>query len=179
MAWKTLQSEIIVDNRFVKVRKNQVELPDGGRIPDFYTVTIPDASGIVALTGEGKVLLKSEYRYSQKEDLIEIPAGTFEPEETDPLVVAQRELAEETGYTSDEWTYLGPTVESSSKLTGKMHLFLACNCKKTSSQHLDEFEHVDVMEVALSRAVDMVMKGEIRSNSSAHAILMAARIRGV
>lgn len=57
--------------------------------------------------------------------MIECPAGTFEVDETDQLVVAKRELLEETGYTSDDWTYLGETRESTAKLTNKMHIFMA------------------------------------------------------
>jgi 8-oxo-dGTP pyrophosphatase MutT (NUDIX family) len=183
MAWITKSTEIIIQNRYVTVKKNGVTLLDGTEISDFYTVTIPDASGVVAITKEGKVLLKSEYRYSQGEDLIEIPAGVFEPEENNienkaeaALKVAKRELLEETGFSSDDWLYLGPTVESSSKLTGKMHLFLATGCERTSTQHLDRGEVMDVFEVSLEEAVDMVMDGRIRCNSSAHAILMTARI---
>lgn len=39
-----------------------VEFPDGSVIGDFYTVTIFDVAMTCALTGEGEVLLKSEYR---------------------------------------------------------------------------------------------------------------------
>lgn len=177
--WKTLDQETLIDTRYVKVKKNHVQLPGGGEIPDFYTVTIPDAAGVVAVTDDGQVLLKSEFRYSQGEELVEVPAGVFDPHESDPLVVARRELLEETGYSSDQWTYLGATVESSSKLTGKMHLFLARNCVKTAQQHLDENEVLNMFAVPMEKAVAMVMDGQIRCNSSAHAILMAARILGV
>lgn len=179
MPWKTKSTETIIENRYVTVRKNDVFLPEGSEIPDFYTVTIPNAAGVVAVTSRNTILLKSEYRYSQGKDLIEIPAGVFEPGETDALAVAKRELLEETGYESEKWIYLGPTVESSSKLTGKMHLFLAKNCVKTSVQHLDEFERMDAFEVEMETAVEMIMDGRIRCNSSAHAILMAARMMGI
>ena len=60
MAWKTIKSENIIDDYHVKVLKNEVQLPDGGVIDDFYTVTIPDAAMICALTTDGKIVLKSE-----------------------------------------------------------------------------------------------------------------------
>lgn len=44
---------------------------------------------------------------------------------------------------------------------------------------MDKTEHLDLMVVPLERTVEMVMKNEIRCNSSAHAILRAARIIGV
>ena len=179
MPWKTLQTKTEFESPYVTVQKNAVELPDGLQIDDFYTVTVPDAAMIVALTVSNEVLLKKEFRYSCGEDMIECPAGTFEVDETDPLVVAKRELLEETGYTSEDWTYLGETRESTAKLTNKMHIFMAKNCVRVGEQHLDKTEHLDLMVVPLERALDMVMNNEIRCNSSAHGILRAAKMIGV
>lgn len=178
MSWKTINTEIMVDDYHVSVRKNKVELPDGAVIDDFYTVTIPDAAMVAALTKDGQILLESEFRYACGEEVIECPAGMFEPGE-EPLEVAKRELMEETGYSSDDWTYLGPTLESTSKLTNTMHLFLARDAVRTSTQHLDPNEHVDVMSVSLEAAVEMVMGGFIKANSTAHLILKIARMMGV
>ncbi len=54
--WKTLESNTLVDTYHVSVKKDRVQLPDGAVIDDFYTVTIPDAAMICALTGENEVL---------------------------------------------------------------------------------------------------------------------------
>ena len=177
--WKTITTDTLIEDYHVTVKKDRVELPDGAVIEDFYTVTIPDAAMVCALTSEGNVLLKSEYRYACKADVIECPAGMFETDETDPLTVAKRELLEETGYERDDWTYLGETLESTSKLTNRMHLFIAKNCLRTANQHLDANEHLTVTEVCLSKAVDMVMNGTICANSTAHLILKAARILNI
>ena len=172
--WEREQTETLLDTPWVKVRRDSVRLPNGVRIDDFYAITIRDASAVVALDEEGNVILKREYRYCYERELLEIPAGAFEPGETDPLLVAKRELLEETGYVSDDWEYFSPTVESSAKMTNFMHLFLARNCRKVAQQQLDETEALTVELVPLERAVDMVMRGEICCNSSAHGILRAA-----
>lgn len=177
--WETIKTDSIINDYHVAVRKNKVQLPDGAVIDDFYTVTIPDAAMVAAVTEDGHILLKTEFRYACGEEVIECPAGMFEPDETDPLMVAKRELLEETGYTSEEWTHLGPTLESTSKLTNTMHLFLARNAVPTSAQHLDPNEHVEVMKVSLEAAVEMVMGGIIKANSTAHLILKVARMMGV
>jgi 8-oxo-dGTP pyrophosphatase MutT (NUDIX family) len=176
--WKTIKSEMVIEDYHVTVKKNAVLLPDGAVINDFYTVTIPDAAMVAAITPEGKILLKTEFRYAIGEDVIECPARMFEKNETDPLTVAKRELLEETGYTSDSWTYLGSTLESTSKLTNRMHLFLAKDCVQTCGQHLDANEHLTVTEVYLDTAVGMVMNGSINANSTAHLILKVARMLG-
>lgn len=178
MGWNTLHSDRLVDSRWVRVDKNRVALPNGLVVDDFYTISISDASAIVALTADHQLILKKEYRYTYDRELIEIPAGCFEPDETDGLAVAKRELLEETGYASQEWTYLGATVESSSKMTNHMHIYLAQNCQKVSRQRLDATEELEVMIVPLEKAIDMVMTNEICCNSSALGILKAARLLG-
>lgn len=177
--WKTKRSEILLDTEWVKVHKDSVHLPNGQKIDDFYTVTIRDAAAIVALDEVGNLILKNEYRYCYGRSLIEVPAGTFEAGETDGLAVAKRELLEETGYVSDDWRYLGATVESSAKLTNYMHIYFANHCRKVSEQHLDATEELDVLVVPLRQAVGMVMDNEICCNSSAHGILKVARLLGV
>ena len=177
--WKTIKSDKLLDTYWVKVREDKVKLPNGKKIDDFYAITVNDASAIVAIDENQNIILKREYRYCYDKELIEIPAGTFEKGETDSLEVAKRELLEETGYASDEWTYLGATVENSAKLTNYMHIYFANNCKKIKEQSLDETEELDVIVIPLKEAIDMVMKNEICCNSSAHGILKAARMLGV
>ena len=115
---------------------------------------------------------------SQGRDLIEIPAGGFERGE-EGLEVAKRELLEETGYSSDDWQFIGRTVESSAKLTNYMHIYFADHCRKVSGQHLDATEEIEVLVMPLEQAVSMVMDNEICCNSSAHGILWAARKYGI
>ena len=79
-----------------------------------------------------------------------------------------RDVLEETGYISEDWQYLGTTVESSAKLTNYMHIYFANHCHKVSGQHLDATEELEVLLVPLRQAVDMVMNNEICCNSSVH-----------
>lgn len=174
--WKIKKTERILDSEFVKVDKDDVILPNNKEIPDFCKVTIKDCSAIVALTEDHHIILKKEYRHCYQEELIEIPAGVLEADE-DPLKAAERELLEETGYISDQWTYLGKTVESSAKLTNYMHIYLAENCKKVSEQKLDYGEDIEVIEVDFEDAIQMIMNNEIICNSSIGAILKVARIK--
>ena len=167
--WSKIKSEVEYLSPFVSVNKDIVKLPNGSIIPDFYTVGIHDAASVAAVVND-KILLIKEYRCACKEMSIECPAGMVESGE-EPLIAAKRELLEETGYESDNWIFLGPTFESTSKLTNTMYLYIAEDCVKVSNQKLDNTESIEVMEVTLDEAVQMVMDGRIKANSSAHAIL--------
>ncbi len=174
MSWKVLNSEELINNRWVGVQKEKVELPNGEVIDEFYKIRVCSASAVIALTEDMQIILKSEYRHCYGQDLIELPSGIFEENETDSLKVAQRELLEETGYESDDWTYLGPTIENSAKLTNTIHLYLAKGCRRVSEQHLDKTENIDVLKMPLKDAADMVMKGDIPCSTTAHGILRVA-----
>lgn len=176
--WKIKKTERILDSEFVKVDKDDVILPRGREISDFYKVTIKDCAAIVAITPDNHIILKKEYRHCYGGELIEIPAGVLEDGE-DPLETAKRELEEETGYKSEKWTYLGKTVESSAKLTNYMYIYLAEDCRKVSNQKLDYGEDIEVIVVGLNEAIEMIMNNEIICNSSIGAILKVARKKGL
>lgn len=175
--WKVKKTERILDSEYVKVDKDDVFLPHGREIKDFYKVTIKDCAAIVALTPDNHIILKKEYRHCYGEELIEIPAGVLEDGE-EPLETAKRELEEETGYVGKKWTYLGKTVESSAKLTNYMHIYLAEGCEKKSNQKLDYGEDIEVLVVSLEEAIEMIMNNGIICSSSIGAILKALRILG-
>lgn len=173
--WKVLKEENVLDSKWVKVNKEKVEISNGIIIDDFYKVKIADASAIVALTKDNKIILKKEYRHCYEKELLEVPAGMINEGEIDPLVTAKRELLEETGYISNDWTFLGKTIESSSKLTNYMYLYLAKDCIKISEQKLDETEVVDIIEMDFKEALEKVENNEIEANSSISAILLTDR----
>ena len=177
--WKILSSEELVSSRWVSVAREKVQLPNGIEIEDFYKVRVSDASAVIAITEDGKIILKSEYRHCYERELIELPSGVFEPGEKDPLEVAKRELFEETGYFSDDWVYLGGTIENSAKLTNTIHLFMARKCKRVSEQHLDRTEDISVHVLPLKEAVEMVIDNRICCNCTAQGILRIARMMGV
>jgi ADP-ribose pyrophosphatase len=63
----------------------------------------PGAVAVVAVDRDGLVALVRQRREAVRAELLELPAGTLEPDET-PLEAARRELAEETGLTGGSWS---------------------------------------------------------------------------
>lgn len=176
--WQIKSTARILDAEYVKVDKDDVISPEGREIKDFYRVTIKDCVAIVAITPNNRIILKKEYRHCYGEELIEIPAGVLEDGE-DPLNALKRELEEETGYVGKKWIYLGKTVESSAKLTNYMYIYLAEDCEKISNQKLDYGEDIEVLEVELREAVEMIMNNEIICSSSIGAILKVERMKRI
>jgi 8-oxo-dGTP pyrophosphatase MutT (NUDIX family) len=63
----------------------------------------PGAVAIVAADAGGYVTLVRQLREPTRRHLLELPAGTCEPDE-DPLATAKRELEEEAGLAGGEWS---------------------------------------------------------------------------
>ena len=62
----------------------------------------PGAVAIVAVDAAGRVTLVRQLREPARKQLLELPAGTREPDE-EPLATARRELEEEAGLAGGDW----------------------------------------------------------------------------
>ena len=170
MKWECFASECLVDTFWIKVRKDSIKLPNGHIIDDYYVVEKNDVALVVALDEKNRVILKSEYRYPIDSTLIEIPGGVIE-DNGDPLETAQRELLEETGYSSKQWEYIGVYYDHPTRDINNIHIFLAVNVFKAAEQNLEASEDISFNFTPIAEAVQMVMDNEIRVSASAMALL--------
>jgi ADP-ribose pyrophosphatase len=84
----------------------------------------PGSVAIVAVDGQSRVVLVRQLREPARRHLLELPAGTLEPDE-DALTCARRELAEETGVRGGRWTELASFWTTPGFCRERMTLFLA------------------------------------------------------
>ncbi|GCD19370.1 hypothetical protein CTKZ_09320 [Cellulomonas algicola] len=121
--WTTTGSRVVYENPWIRVREDQVLRPDGG--PGVYgVVEVRNHSVfVVALTDDDEVVLVSQRRYTTGAVSVEVPAGGTDGE--DPLVAAQRELAEETGLAARAWTAVGRMDALNGIADAPEHVFLA------------------------------------------------------
>ena len=106
--------------------------------------------------------------------MLEAPAGKLEKGE-DHRECAVRELSEETGFSADELTYLGPICTSPGFSTEVLHIYLAQGLNAGKS-HPDEGEFLSVEKHHIDELVDMVMSGEIDDGKTVIAVLKAKRL---
>ncbi|MGW5240993.1 NUDIX domain-containing protein [Monashia sp. NPDC004114] len=104
MTWPVRHTCVVYENPWLTVREDAVVRPDGtDGIYGVVELRRP-AVFVVALTGEDEVVLVTVDRHTVGLSL-EVPAGGTDGE--DPLLAAQRELAEETGLAADTWRQVG------------------------------------------------------------------------
>ena len=153
---------------FFRVHRDVVRLPDGSETVREY-VRHPGAVGIVALFGDGRVLLERQHRYPLGRDFIEIPAGKLEPEETH-LDTARRELLEETGYVAKEWTRLGVIHNAIGYSDEAIELWLAKGLEQRG-QNLDPGEFLEVVTLPFAETLAMIRDGRITDAKTVAALL--------
>jgi len=168
---KILSSEPIYEGKLVKLYRDTVELPDGKQA-DREIVKHPGAVAMVPLLPGGDVLLVRQYRTAARRILLEIPAGTLEPGE-DPLIAAERELQEETGYKPGKLMRLGAQYTAPGYTSELIHLFLATELE-AARLDADDDEFIEVVRLPFDEALRQVIAGEIPDGKTQVALLLAA-----
>ena len=158
MAEKILHSEYLYRGSIIKVRLDQVRLPNKNVVAR-EIVEHRGAVVIIALDDQRRVLLVRQHRAGAGREMLEIPAGTLEEGE-DPAACAIRELKEETGYSAAQWEPMGFFFSSPGFCTEKMHLFLARELTDGTATP-EEDESISVEWLPLAKALDAIERGRI------------------
>ena len=159
MPERTVSSEHAFIGHVIRVRVDQVERSDGRRTTR-DVVEHPGAVAIVAWDG-ARVAMVRQWRHATGQSLLEIPAGTLEPDEP-PEATARRELAEETGLAAATWEP-GPRFYTAPGFCDElMHLFLATRLSPFDGDagH-DEDEELSLEWLELADALAAVEDGRI------------------
>jgi len=160
--WKTLETEITFNNKWIKIQKDTVELTSGKVINDYYVNVRPDVALIFPITVDRKVIMVRQYKHGVKEILLEFPGGIFDPAKELPQVAALRELREETGYSATNIEELGAVYDNPTKDTNRIFFFLATNAIKSYQTELDETEDIEIIEIDIEEIPAMIKSREIK-----------------
>lgn len=171
--WKTLKSQLVFDNPWCQVRQDEVELPNGQIVDDYFVNIRPDIALVVPITSDRELVFVRQYRHGVGKILLEFPAGAFDPEKEESQVAAMRELQEETGYVAQNWVKLGTIYDNPVKDTNTIHIFLAERAVKAGKQVLDLTEEIEVVLVPISEAMNLVRQGQICVSGSIAALTLA------
>lgn len=156
---KTLKSEKIYSGRVVHIRKDEVTLPNG-TVSTREIVEHPEAVVILAQNNSGQLIMVKQFRKAVEAVLLELPAGTIEPQE-DNLSCARRELEEETGYQAKKWEKIFEFYSSPGFCDEKLSLYLARDLVKTAS-NTDHDEFIEIVELNKEKIRSLVKRNEIR-----------------
>lgn len=165
----TIASEKTYTGKIFYITKDRAVLENGREV---QRDVVHHSGGVcvVPLTDRGTVLMVKQFRYPMQQVTLEIPAGKIEPGE-DPADCGKRELQEEAGRTCGSYTSLGTLFPTPAYDTEVIHMYLAENLSAPGAQNLDEGEFLDVTELPLEEAVQMILDGKIPDAKTQIALL--------
>ena len=163
ISWKLLGSERGPELPIFSVRFDWLENPRNATSLKAVVLEARDWVDVVAITPAGKIIMVTQFRFGIGCQTLEIPAGVMELDET-PEHAARRELQEETGYTTDDWTYLGWVHPNPAFLNNRCHQWCARNITKTHTPALDDGEHIEVNELTLAELQQAIRDGRLRNS---------------
>lgn len=172
LIWQEVSTEHIIQDEWIDFRRSAYRLPDGSVFEPYYSFSRKDYVVIVAIDCDGKYLCVRQFRQGVREVTTEFPAGGLERSDgkeyragaedglaEDALDAAKRELLEETGYQSDEWTHLITVPSSATIADNYAHVYMAEHCRRVGGQKLDETEFLNVERYTEQELAELVHTG--------------------
>lgn len=173
MKWKTISSEYLFYDEWLKARKEVCQRPDGKIIDPYYIVDYATWVCGVAITEDNQVVLIKQYRHALGQVCLEIPGGCVDKSDTSYEEAARREMTEETGYTFKEAVYLGFCSPNPAANSNLMHMFLLTGGVKKQDQDLDQNEDIKVLLCPLDELFQLVVERKIHEAMHISAVMLA------
>lgn len=167
--WRIVSTRRVYENRWIRVREDQVIRPDGK--PGIYGVVEFQnrAVGVLPVEDDGSVWLVGQHRYPLNAYSWEIPEGGCHAGES-PEGAVLRELKEETGIACDRLELVSTCHLSNSVSDEVAYIYRATGLTHGESQPEGD-ERLEVRRVSWEEAWRMYREGGITDSMSVVAIL--------
>ncbi len=172
--WKLLdRTDVYSDEPWVHLSKDRVLLPNGVEIDNFYRLQCNDYAIVAALTPDGHFVMERQYKHGTGKVSLMLPGGAIEKGE-DPLIAAQRELKEETGFVAENWHPLGSFVQDANHFLCRGHVFAARHAVRATDPRIDAHEISETILMKPAEIWRAIQTGNIPMVSATSAFLLAA-----
>lgn len=171
---RVLSSDVVYQGPLFRVTKDKIVEPSGKN--SVRDVVRHNGSAVILAVDNSKsrkdpwIVVERQFRHAANQYLWELPAGSLDPGE-DPLLGAQRELEEETGYRAKKWRPLVRYFASPGFLGEAMNVFVAEGLIAGNASP-EEDEDIDFRLVKLSEMLKMIRKGKILDGKTLSCVLL-------
>jgi len=163
-----LHGQRVYDGKLLKVHRDIVRRPDG-KEEVREVLRHPGAAVVVPHLGQNRFVLVRQFRYAINRETLEFPAGRLDPDE-EPLVCAQRELSEETGYIAGQWKHLFSLHPAPGYTDERLEIFLAEQLQPGPTNP-DDDENLVIVEGDLDQLIQWFREGKITDAKTGAALL--------
>lgn len=171
--WEVIQSRQVYScPPWISLELQQIRLPDGRMVDDYHRIILPDYSVMFVETEDGRVVVERQYKHGVGAVTLTLPGGLVSPGE-DPLIGAQRELLEETGYEAEHWRSLGSYVQNSNYAGSRGHLYAARNARWVREPNSGDLENIEILLLSREELLAAVQRNEVEVTSFVAAIALA------
>lgn len=167
--WKRLDRKLVYEGSIINYYRDTVQVPNGN-VVEWDFIGHNGAAAVVPVTADGKILMVRQYRNALDRMTLEIPAGGLNGRDEPTMNAAARELEEETGYRSENLTFLISVNTTVAFCNEKIDIYVATGLIPTK-QHLDEDEFIDVVPMSVEELTAMIYERKIMDSKTVSAIL--------
>lgn len=160
LKWQKLSTRYLVKEKWATLRVDTCKLQNGTVKDDYYVLEYPDWANAVALTKDNRLIMVRQYRHAADIISLELPGGVVDDGEN-PENGIKRELLEETGYSFDSCELIATLYANPATSTNRTFTYLLKGGVKTSEQHLDEHEILNVEEYSIEEARQLLADNKI------------------
>lgn len=168
--WEKTGSENGPHIKLFQVRYDWMRNPRNGAEERMVILEGRDSANVVALTSDNQMLLIRQFRFGIGADTLELPGGLMEAGE-ELQDAAARELIEETGYSSENWEYLGKVPSNPVFMDSYIHHWVARDVQYSQAPALDDGEAVALVFLPIEKVLDMLLAGEFEHPHTVTALL--------
>lgn len=172
MNWKLLDSKNVYREKWLQIRNDKCELPDGRIIDPYFVIEVPSWTNMVVITKEERIVLVRQYRQALGTTTLELPGGILEIGEA-PKSSAIREMQEETGYVSEEVEFIMQISPNPALMNNTAYFFLAKNAEKLTHTSFDPYEDIVIETYSKEELKQLLMNGKLQHGVQQGAIYQA------
>lgn len=158
MRWKKIRGKQIHKNRWFSLWEDDVIRPDKSK--GKYFVIKKESTSIIIPFSKNKIYLVNQFRYPILRRSWELPMGTFEKDKSN-LLLAKRELKEETGFTANKLKYLGEFSWMNGMSNQMAKVYLASDLVPGKAEREGSEKDMKMKAFTVKQLENMIAKGQI------------------
>eukprot|EP00048_Salpingoeca_helianthica_P004466 m.77072 g.77072 ORF g.77072 m.77072 type:complete len:249 (+) comp13204_c0_seq1:825-1571(+) len=177
--WKhkgqTIESSEIFNSKYLRVESHTLRSKTGAVINGWMWVDFLDQVNVLAQNDKGQLLVIRQMKYGVAHASLSVVSGSIAVNEQ-PSEAAARELHDELGMESTQWTFLGKFRTDANRGGGFVYSFLASNVKparNSAGRPSNELEAQEIVAMSVKEISDAVLLGQFAEAKWSNTVSLA------